>query len=123
MKLLIAVAVKIYQRWNFTVLAHLLIYSCLPPDFILDYNAEKHRQLHIILAIIVSVFSACVMILVGYMLIFPATYVEVDTRPRSEKQGSNNIQSAGSSSDREVVELILHCEITLILNYNVFLCL
>ena len=32
---------------------------------IVDYNAEKHRQLHIILAIIVFVFSACVIILMG----------------------------------------------------------
>merc|ERR1712156_900853 len=47
-----------------------------------DFHAEKHRQLHIILAIIVSVFSACVVILVAYMVIFPASYSEVDTRPR-----------------------------------------
>ena len=53
-----------------------------------DYNAEKHRQLHIILAIIVSVFSACVFILVAYMLIFPASYTEVDTRNREPDSSS-----------------------------------
>ena len=50
--------------------------------FFSDFHAEKHRQLHIILAIIVSVFSACVVILVAYMVIFPASYTEVDVRPR-----------------------------------------
>ena len=82
------------------MLAHLLIYSCLPPDFILDYNAEKHRQLHIILAIIVSVFSACVVILVAYMVIFPASYSEVESRPRELAVNKNKIEE-----DRKVRSL------------------
>ena len=53
-----------------------------------DYNAEKHRQLHIILAIIGSVFSAWVFILVAYLLIFPASYPEVDTRNREPDSSS-----------------------------------
>jgi hypothetical protein len=32
---------------------------------------EKNRQLYIILAIIVSVFSACAFVLIIYMLFFP----------------------------------------------------
>lgn len=59
-----------------------------------DYHAEKHRQLHIILAIIVSVFSACVFILVAYMLIFPASYTEVDTRNREPDSVSTEEKTA-----------------------------
>ena len=47
---------------------------------------EKNRQLHIILAIIVSVFSACVIVLVAYMVIFPANPPEAETRPGQSKQ-------------------------------------
>ena len=66
-----------------------------------DYNAEKHRQLHIILAIIVSVFSACVIILVAYMLIFPASYTEVDTRTRDQDSSSAEKTTTISGSDQD----------------------
>ena len=67
-----------------------------------DYHAEKHRQLHIILAIIVSVFSACVFILVAYMLIFPASYTEVDTRNREPDSPSTEEKTATvSGPDKE----------------------
>ena len=56
----------------------------------IDFHAEKHRQLHIILAIIVSVFSACVVILVAYMVIFPANYTDVDMRPRETSLSSSS---------------------------------
>ena len=65
----------------------------------LDYNAEKHRQLHIILAIIVSVFSACVIILVAYMVIFPASYTEVDTRVRDEVSSQDKNRKPPDSHD------------------------
>ena len=57
-----------------------------------DFHEEKHRQLHIILAIIVSVFSACVVILVAYMVIFPASYSEVESRPRELAANKNKIE-------------------------------
>ena len=60
-----------------------------------DYNSEKHRQLHIILAIIVSVFSACVIILVAYMVIFPASYSEVESRPREVAAAKTKIEEDG----------------------------
>ena len=55
-------------------------------DSWVDFNDEKNRQLHIILAIIISVFSACVIILVAYMVIFPATYTEVESRQTGQPQ-------------------------------------
>ena len=75
----------------------------------LNFHAEKHRQLHIILAIIVSVFSACVVILVAYMVIFPASYSEVDSRPRensltgSSKSKVEDDNKVGGQRDRPVV--------------------
>ena len=77
---------------------------------LLDYNAEKHRQLHIILAIIVSVFSACVIILVAYMVIFPASYTEVDTRVRDEIGGQDKSRrpqdSQSSESNKDETKVI-----------------
>ena len=68
-----------------------------------DYNSEKHRQLHIILAIIVSVFSACVVILVAYMVIFPAAYTEVDTRARDQDTpDTEKTASVTGSGDQEM---------------------
>ena len=72
-------------------------------NFLLDYNSEKHRQLHIILAIIVSVFSACVVILVAYMVIFPAAYTEVDTRARDQDTpDTEKTASVTGSGDQEM---------------------
>ena len=65
--------------------------------------------MHIILAIIVSVFSACVVILVAYMVIFPASYSEVDSRPRensltgSSKSKVEEDNKVGGQRDRPVV--------------------
>ena len=68
-----------------------------------DFHAEKHRQLHIILAIIVCVFSACVVILVAYMVIFPASYTEVDIRPRESLSGpSKNKEEENSKVEDKV---------------------
>ena len=36
-----------------------------------DYQAEKNQQLHTIIAIILSVFSVCCLILTVYMITFP----------------------------------------------------
>ena len=77
-----------------------------------DYNAEKHRQLHIILAIIVSVFSACVFILVAYMLIFPASYTEVDTRNREPDTSSTEEKTTTVSGTDQEETKVKHRHVT-----------
>merc|ERR1719410_88303 len=84
-----------------TVLANITDSSEIAAIGIHDYNAEKHRQLHIILAIIVSVFSACVIILVAYMVIFPASYTEVDTRVREPDSSSTEEKTTTVSGQKE----------------------
>ena len=68
---------------------------------------EKNRQLHIILAIIVSVFSACVIILVAYMVIFPASYTEGEVRTAQPTQQSKRQDSVEVSKVKIVTNLSL----------------
>merc|ERR1711923_526810 len=58
-----------------------------------NYNDEKNQQLHTILAIIVSVFGACCVVLVAYMIIFPA-----NTSSTSTTSVTNSSTVASSST-------------------------
>ena len=64
-----------------------------------SYNVEKNQQLHTILAIIVSVFGACCVVLVAYMIIFPASSSSTVTT-------SNTMTSSSTQPTPQTVPLI-----------------
>merc|ERR1712227_410344 len=65
-----------------------------------SYNVEKNQQLHTILPIIVSGFGACCVVLVAYMIIFPAS------SSSSTVTTSNTMTSSSTQPTPQTVPLI-----------------
>ncbi|XP_023337032.1 uncharacterized protein LOC111708026 isoform X2 [Eurytemora carolleeae] len=69
---------------------------------------EKNRQLYVILSIIISVFAACFVVLVAYMVIYPS-YTDTDRNGGTEIKISSATDNSGEAMMRAIRLLsILH---------------